>query len=52
MTWSRLPHAGSLSVDRCGRETDPDVQHLGIGGKDDPARLIFNTKPVQRLSPA
>ncbi len=21
-----------------------DVQHLGIGGKDDPARLIFNTK--------
>ncbi|KAE9718332.1 L-arabinose isomerase, partial [Escherichia coli] len=21
-----------------------DVQHLGIGGKDDPARLIFNTQ--------
>ncbi len=29
-----------------------DVQHLGIGGKDDPARLSSIPKPVQRLSPA
>ncbi len=52
MIGARLPYAGSLSVDRCGRETDLDVQHLGIGGKDDPARLIFIPKLVRRLSPA
>ena len=27
-----------------------DVQHLGIGGKDDPARLIFNTQPGAALN--
>jgi L-arabinose isomerase len=46
---------GSHMLEVCptiAREAKPllDVQHLGIGGKDDPARLLFSAQPGPALN--
>ena len=45
MTWCSAPHMLEVCPSIAAEEKPIlDVQHLGIGGKDDPARLIFNTQ--------
>ena len=38
----RLAHAGDLSVDRGRADRSVEIHPLGIGGKEDPVRLVFD----------
>ena len=44
-------HAGDLPLHRATANPSLEIHPLGIGGKDDPARLVFNSPPGPASTP-
>ncbi len=48
----RRPHAGDLPVDRRRPSRSCEIHPLGIGGKEDPVRLVFDAPPGPAIDAA